>query len=72
MSRKWWREERYFAPVAAQEGRRRDQGAVEARRVWRELVGQALDPGSGEFRYRALGSARPVLCAQWASAVDRD
>ena len=66
MANRWWRKERWserhFAPSAA-EGGRWDQGAVEARWVWRELVGQAMDPGSRGFsdrcaRFRGRSYAR--------------
>ena len=56
--------------VQAQAGSRWDQGAVQTRRVWRELVGPA--PGSRFWRAStsAQAFAGPVLCAGRAGAFD--
>ena len=71
MSRKWWRQERYFAPSRP----RKAEGGIKAqlkRGGFGESWWARLDPGTGKFRYRRSARARPVLCAQWASVVDRD
>ena len=70
MSRRWWREQRYFAPSRPRKPRAESRHSRRAASS-AELVGEALDPGLESFN---IGPAItwPILCAERPGPVDRD